>query len=172
MRESSARSPLKLSLLWAVAGFFGIRVTHPHAMEYAEFLSGIVHEPTQTEGRGFDLTVAEVYGVTAPGRVDFGGGELEPVETEPHTSEKRNAADDYEWWHLDAGVYLLEYNETIETEDMTFTLQTREELLARGAFHPTLQVTDLSRVPLSAGGAGIRLKENARVSTLVAARPE
>jgi len=138
-------------------------------MDYTQFLEDIVHEPTQTEGRGFDLTVAEIYEVTEPGRVDFGGGELEVAETEPHESQKRNEDDDYEWWQLDAGQYLLAYNESIVSDDMTFTLQTGDELLARGAFHPTVQVTKLARVPLSVGGAGIRIKENARVSTLVAA---
>jgi hypothetical protein len=51
------------------------------------------------------------------------------------------------------------------------TFQTRDELLARGASHPTLRVTELPRVPLSVGGAGLRIKKNARVSTLVAAEP-
>jgi hypothetical protein len=55
---------------------------------------------------------------------------------------------------------------------MAFTLQTRDELLARGTFHPTLWVTSLPQVPLSVGGAGIELKENARVSTLVGAEPK
>jgi hypothetical protein len=138
-------------------------------VEYTQFLEGIVHEPTQTEGRGFDLTVGEVYEITEPGRVDFGGGELEAAETEPHDSEKRNDDDDYEWWHLDEGQYLVEYNESLTSEEMSFVLQTRDELLARGAFHPTLHVTDLPQVPLSVGGAGLRIKENARVSTLVGA---
>ncbi|WP_302081736.1 dCTP deaminase [Salinibaculum rarum] len=138
-------------------------------MDYTQFVEGIVHEPTQTEGRGLDLTVAEVSEIAEPGRVDFGGGELEPAETMPVPGEKRNPDDDYEWWHLDAGQYLLEYNEFVPETAMTFTLQTRDELLARGAFHPTLTVTELPRVPLSVGGAGIRLKENARVSTIVAA---
>lgn len=144
-------------------------------MEYAQFLSGIVHEPTQAggegEGGGFDLTVAEVYEVTDPGRVDFGGGELDPAGLEPHTREKRDPEDDYGWWHLDAGGYLIEFNESIETADVQFTLQTHEELLARGASHPTLQVTELPRVPLSVAGAGLSVKENARVSTLVGADP-
>jgi hypothetical protein len=138
-------------------------------MDYTQFLSGIVHEPTQTEGRGFDLTVAEIHEVTDPGRVDFGGGELEAAGTDPHPSQKRTEDDDYEWWGLEAGQYLVEYNESIDSEDMQFTLQTREELLARGAFHPTLQVTELPCVPLSVGGEGLRVKENARISTLVAA---
>jgi deoxycytidine triphosphate deaminase len=132
------------------------------------FVDGIVHEPTQTEGRGLDLTVAAVHEVTAPGRVDFGGGELEPAETEPHPSAKRNEDDDYEWWTLDAGQYLVEYNETVAApDDVALRVQTRDELLARGAFHPTLTVRNLDGVPLSVGGAGLKLKENARVSTVV-----
>ena len=141
-------------------------------VDYSQFLDGIVHEPSQTEGRGFDLTVTEIHEVASPGRVDFGGGELEAAELEPHPSEKRNPDDDYEWWHLDAGQYLLEYNESLDASGLSFTLQTRDELLARGTFHPTLSVTSLPRVPLSVGGAGIRLKENARVSTLVAGKPD
>jgi hypothetical protein len=140
-------------------------------MDYAQFLDGIVHEPTQTGGTGVDLTVAEVYDVTGPGRVDFGGSELEPAETTPHDSQQRNAGDEYEWWHLDAGQYLIEYNERI-TGGMAFTLQPHEAVLERGAVHPTLRVTELPRIPLSVGGAGIRLKENARVSTLVAAESQ
>ncbi|MFC7059041.1 dCTP deaminase [Halovenus salina] len=132
-----------------------------------EVLDGIVHEPTQTEGRGVDLTVAEVYEVTAPGHVDFGGGELEAADLSPHDSARRHADDDYEWWTLDAGQYLLEYNESIAVEEATITIQTRDELLARGASHPTLRLTSLDRVPLSVGGAGLKLKENARVSTVV-----
>jgi hypothetical protein len=141
-----------------------------HMVDYTQFLEGTVHEPTQREGRGFDLTVAEVYDLTGPGRVDFGGGELAAAATEPHDSQKRDPDDDYEWWNLDAGQYLLEYNESLTAEGMAVTIQTRDELLARGAFHPTLHVTDLPRVPLSVGGAGFRLKANARVSTLVAAQ--
>lgn len=140
-------------------------------VEYAHFLDGIVHEPTQSAGRGFDLTVANVFEVTGAGQVDFGGGELVPAETTPHESEKRDPDDDYEWWHLDAGQYLLAYNESVTETGLTFTLQTRRELLERGAFHPTLSVSDLPRVPLSVGGDGLDLKENARVSTLVATDP-
>jgi len=132
------------------------------------FVDGIVHEPTQTEGRGVDLTVAEVYEVTGPGRVDFGGGELEPVESEPHDRQYRNPDDDYEWWHLDAGGYLLEYNEALALPGGTAaTVQTRDAVRERGAFHPTLSVTELGQVPLTVGGTSLRLKENARVSTVI-----
>jgi len=42
-------------------------------------------------------------------------------------------------------------------------------VLLFGLAHPTLQVDELPRVPLSVGGAGLKLKANARVSTIVAA---
>lgn len=138
-------------------------------MQYSKFVDNIVHEPTQTDGRGIDLTVAEIFETTEPGRVDFGGGELEEAEMEPHDSEKRNPDDEYEWWHLTPGTYLLEYNESISSTDMSFTVQTRAELLERGAFHPTLHTTDLPKLPLTVGESGIRIKENARVSTIVGA---
>jgi len=127
---------------------------------------GLVHEPTQTGGRGLDLTVADVREVTAPGRVDFGGGELSSAETAPHERRARHPEDDYDWWHLGPGRYLLEYNESL-VADATATVQTRDVLLERGAFHPTVTVAELGRVPLSVGGAGLRLKENARVSTVL-----
>ncbi len=132
----------------------------------AEYVTDIVHEPSQRTDAGFDLTVSDVYEIVGPGRVDFGGGELEPAETVPHKSEKRNPEDDYEWWTLSAGQYLLEYNESL-TGEATVTLQPRTELLERGVSHPTLHVSSLPRVPLSVGGAGIKIKANARVSTVV-----
>lgn len=135
---------------------------------FTQYVTDIVHEPSQAHDGGFDLTVAEVYEVVSPGRVDFGGGELEPAGTVQHTSEKRDSDDDYEWWTLSAGQYLVEFNESL-TGDATVTVQTRTELLERGASHPTLHVDTLPRVPLSVGGAGLKLKANARVSTIVAA---
>ncbi|QLD90282.1 dCTP deaminase [Natronomonas salina] len=137
-------------------------------MDLTEFVDDIVHEPTQTDGRGLDLTVAGISRVAEPGRVDFGGGELTAAELEAVETERRNPDDDYGWWNLESGRYLIEYNESLTVpSDERFLLQTRDELLARGAFHPTLHVESLDRVPLVVGGAGLRLKENARVSTLL-----
>ncbi|MBV0903789.1 dCTP deaminase/dUTPase family protein [Haloarcula salina] len=137
-------------------------------VDLSEYVTDIVHEPTQTDSPGFDLTVAAVYEVVEPGRIDFGGGELDAATTALHETHKRDPDDDYEWWTLRDGQYLLEYNESL-TGDATVTLQPRTELLERGATHPTLHVDSLPRVPLSVGGAGLKLKENARVSTVVAA---
>ncbi|SFR98355.1 hypothetical protein SAMN05216559_2018 [Halomicrobium zhouii] len=133
---------------------------------YEQYVGDVVYEETQAREEGFDLTVASVHEIVEPGRVDFGGGELEPAETTPHDSEKRNPDDDYEWWTLREGQYLVEYNESL-TGEATVTVQSRTELLERGVSHPTLRVDELPRVPISVGGAGIRIKENARLSTIV-----
>jgi hypothetical protein len=134
--------------------------------DYTDYVSDIVHEPTQTDGPGFDLTVAAVYDVVEPGRVDFGGGELESAAITPHKSHKRDPDDDYEWWQLREGQYLIEYNESLAA-GATVTLQPRTAIVERGGSHPTLQVDELPRIPLSVGGAGLLVKENARVSTIV-----
>ena len=64
---------------------------------------------------------------------------------------------------LDAGQCLVEYNETLAPpEGVDLVVQTRDELLARGAFHPTLHTRRLDRIPRS----GLKLKENARISTV------
>ncbi|ESS06977.1 MAG: hypothetical protein A07HB70_00758 [uncultured archaeon A07HB70] len=132
--------------------------------DLVDAVEGIVHEPTQVrDDGGVDLTVAEVYEVVSPGRVDFGGGELAPAELAPHDRVWRDEADDYAWWHLDAGTYLVEYNESLSGEAV---LQPRAAVVERGGSHPTLRVDELPRVPLTVGGAGLRLKENARVSAL------
>lgn len=135
--------------------------------QLAAVVDGLLHAETQVSDRGVDLTVAAVYDHAGPGRVDFGGGELEPAETSPIETQRRHAEDDYGWWHLDPGGYLIEYNETLSSTG-PFRLQTRSAVLERGAFHPTLTVDSLGQVPLFVGRGGIRLKENARVSTLLA----
>jgi hypothetical protein len=134
--------------------------------EITEHVDGLLHEETQIHDRGLDLTVCEIYEIEEPGRVDFGGGELEEAGTTPHERTRRDPEDKYQWWYLDAGSYLIEYNETLSGRE-PLSLQPRDALLARGAFHPTVTVEELDSMALSVGGAGIRLKENARVSTLL-----
>lgn len=131
------------------------------------FVDDMIYEPTQTEGQGVDLTVNGIYEITAPGRVDFGGGELASADIEPTPNAKRAPDDDYAWWTLDAGQYLIEYNETLSPPaSEALIIQAHDALLARGAFHPTLHAQQLDHVPLSVGGAGLKCKENARVSTV------
>ena len=134
-----------------------------------DFINGAVHRETQEpdgEGEaGFDLTVAEVYEVADAGRVDFGGGEIEDAELSRVSTEKRSPEDDYGWWNLDAGTYVVEYNESVEA-DRVVEVMPRSEVLRRGAYHPTVHVSELRPLPLTVGGDGLCLKENARISVL------
>ena len=131
-----------------------------------EDIEDVVHEETQLTNEGFDLTVAELYVVEEAGRVDFGGGELEEATLSPVETEKRNEDDDYGWWNLDAGKYVVEHNESLSAEEPV-TVRTRTGVLERGAYHPTVRVMELSRLPLTVGGDGLRVKENARISTVL-----
>lgn len=135
------------------------------AESLADRLSDLVHRETQVHDAGVDLTVSGVHALSGPAQVDFGGSELTDARTSTVEPETREPSDDYGWWHLGDGTYLLEYNESFTGTDEVL-LQPRRALVERGATHPTLRVTDLPRVPVSVPPAGIHVKENARVSTL------
>lgn len=132
--------------------------------DLADRIDGLLHAETQVHDRGVDLTAAGIDTVDRPGRVDFGGGELEDATTSPAETRYRDEGDDYAWWQLDEGQYLVSFNEALDGDDPV-VLQTRDELRARGAFHPTLFVREFEAVPLSVGEGGVRIKENARVTT-------
>jgi hypothetical protein len=134
--------------------------------ELTDVVDGLLHPDTQVSEDGIDLTVGAIHEVAAPGRVDFGGDEMEEADLEPCPLTRRSEGDEFQWWHLDAGQYVVQYNEFFVGEEPV-RLQPRYKVLARGASHPSLRVDDhLPLVPLAVGGAGIRIKENARVSTL------
>ncbi|WP_435063879.1 dCTP deaminase [Halobaculum sp. EA56] len=142
-------------------------------MTLADRLDGIVHGETQVRGDGdrVDLTLAGVHAVDDPGAVDFGGGELADGSLAPIDPERRDPDDEYGWWDLAAGTYVITLNESLAGDDPV-TLRPRTELVARGAGHPTLRTASLPALPLTVSrtvdgdGVGIRLKENARVSTV------
>lgn len=135
--------------------------------DLTERVEGIVHEETQVHERGLDLTVAAVGVVEEPGRIDFGGGELDPASFDRVATEVRNPGDDYEWWNLTEGQYVIEFNEAL-TGGEPLWLQPRRELRERGGTHPTVRLAELGPMPLSVARGGVRIKENARVSTLLA----
>ncbi len=135
--------------------------------EIRDRVENLVYEPVQLGEEGIDLTVAAIYEVESPGSIDFGGDELAEADLAPVGTETRDPDDDYEWWHLEAGQYVLQHNEFLAGEGDPLRLQPRNELLARGASHPTVRVNEhLPLLPLAVAGAGLDVKENARVSTL------
>jgi hypothetical protein len=135
--------------------------------DVTEFLDDLVHEPSQIEGHGVDLTVEYVARIEGAGDVDFGGDEYEAPEAEAVRAERRSEDDDYGWYELDAGTYVLRYNETLSSAENEFLLQPHPRLLALGVIHPTVRLEKLRRVPMTVPEDGVNIKENARVSTLL-----
>jgi len=137
-------------------------------MEPSDVVEDWLHDETQVHEDGrVDLTVASIEEIAEPGRIDFGGGELDPARTAPHQRHFRNPDDDYQWWTLDNGQYRCSFNETLAA-DATVLVQPRAAVLERGATLPTVRTDALDPLPISVGGAGLHLKENARVATVVA----
>ena len=138
--------------------------------QVAERLEGLLHEDTQGFSLGMDLTVAEVQRLTSGSRLDFGGSEFEAAQTETLTPEKADPKDDYGWWHLSAGSYLVRYNEKLSLKEGELALVTpHTRLLQAGASHGAFSAVGETtlRVLLTVSEVGCSFKENARVSRLV-----
>lgn len=137
----------------------------------AGLVEGLVHLDTQRAPGGLDLTAGRVARVTGPGALDFGGGEFDPADREVVGPELADPDDDYGWWELAAGTYVVRCNESAHLgEDRLGLVHPLPRLQQVGAGHPGF-VVDGSADPLetllTVGDGGCRLKENARVSRLV-----
>ena len=140
----------------------------------AQQLDGLVHLDTQRASNGLDLTVNTVFRTTGHGQLDFGGGEfqaaprerLDPVRDDPDSSQ-----DDYGWWTLEKGAYVLQYNESLTlAQEQQAIVTPLERTLHAGAHHGTVVLDegrDLIELLLVVSRMGCRLKENCRVSRLM-----
>ena len=137
----------------------------------AQQLDGLVHFDTQQAPNGLDLTVDSVYRVTGHGQLDFGGGEFQAVPRERIKPVLDAPEDDYGWWTLEKGAYVIEYNESLALEEGQQAIVTPLERTLRAGAHHGAFVIDDDRDPLETllvvSRMGCRLKENCRVSRLV-----
>lgn len=131
-----------------------------------DYLEDIIHFDSQEAEIGIDLTVSKIYVPKSRGKIDFGGSEREDTDLSEIEPTLRNSDDEYGWWELESGTYLLEYNENLKVEKLSF-LQPLPRLTRNSAFHPTKFVTNLEPVTLHVGGEGIAIKENSRVSRVL-----
>ena len=139
--------------------------------EAADRTENIVYFDTQETASGLDLTAAEIHRLTSSGALDFGGSEYEPAGTEAISPTKDQPDDDYGWWELREGTYLVRYNEGVNPGAGEVALiYPHERLLKAGAHHGAFRV-DEPRRPLQTllivGSHGLRLKENCRISSMV-----
>jgi hypothetical protein len=137
----------------------------------AQQIDGLVHLDSQRAPDGLDLTVDALYRTTGHGQLDFGGGEFEAAPREPLDPVLDDPADDYAWWTLEEGAYVVRYNESLTlTEGQRVRISPLERTLHAGAHHGTFVLNE-GRDPLETllvvTRMGCRIKENARLSRLV-----
>ncbi|MDP2498869.1 MAG: hypothetical protein Q8W44_12880 [Candidatus Palauibacterales bacterium] len=145
------------------------------ADEARDCVDGLVHFDTQRAPDGLDLTVEDVFEVTGPGSLDFGGSEFDPAPRERIEPELASPDDDYGWWELDPGSYVVHYNEGVDLgAGQVGELHPLPRLQQAGASHGTLVLhgtRETVAALLNVGEGGCHLKENCRVSRLVIAEP-
>jgi len=134
-------------------------------------LKNLINEETQRHDYETDLTIAEVFRLTGKGAIDFGGSEYKMAERTLIEPQKASGSAKYGWWDLEIGTYMISFNEVsrLEVGQIAF-VQPHERLQLAGATHPTFYYRgrreDLKTL-LTVGSAGIRIKENARISKLL-----
>jgi hypothetical protein len=132
---------------------------------------GLISAKKQQGEFSLDLTVKSISLIESGGSLDFGGSEYQEASSSLLEPEKKTPDESYGWWNLGGGDYLIRYNESIKIPSQgLIMILPHERLLAAGASHSPLVVDQLDqnvRVPIHVGRAGLKIKENARVSKAV-----
>jgi len=143
-----------------------------HTEILKENVKNFIHQGKQfPEERALALlTVHRIGELTGTGRLDFGGSEYTEAEIHWKDPVKMKKDDQYGWWHLTPGSYLVEFNETVGTPAAArFYLQSWEKAALNAVTIPFC-VIDSPRAPLLSvlyiGGEGVDIKENARLAEL------
>ncbi|GAB4367923.1 MAG: deoxycytidine triphosphate deaminase [Calditrichia bacterium] len=141
-------------------------IIDPHSLENT--ISGLISAKKQIFDSYLDLTIGKLYRLKNSGQLDFGGSEFQPAQVEPCFPVKRNAEDNFGWWTLHEGYYLIEFNESFQlSSNQIAVLQPHPHLLANGCSHPNLLFRTLNsdfRCPIWIPKIGIQIKENSRIS--------
>lgn len=129
----------------------------------------MISAKTQIQNFTVDLTVAEIHVFTKRGALDFGGSEFIPVSSKAIKAKLLSAEDKYGWWELHQGMYLVRYNERLESQNFsTGILSPHPRLIAAGAGHHSITVSPGNTLQsvLLIPQVGCALKQNCRVSQL------
>lgn len=138
-----------------------------------KLIENFIDLETQLTPNGFDLTIAEIFEFTAGGAVDFSNKERVLPPAKAVLTQKIKPEDKFGWWNLKKGVYKIRTNETVNLpNDLTALAFSRTTLLRSGAFtqHGVWDAGFRGRgefILAVENPAGIKIKQNARVSQLV-----
>jgi len=140
--------------------------------ELLEHTADIIHQDTQQHKLNLDLTISEIYRLSGPGALDFGGSEFEPAKLERVEPHKRNPDDDYGWWELDAGIYKARFNEHLKNLDDTLVAiashphARKAGIIADSCLLNPEDGLDTLEMNFQVPNTGCNIKENARFAAL------
>lgn len=132
-----------------------------------EQFANIIHEDTQLHARAIDLTAGSVQRITGSGALDFGGSEFRGASTDTVRAEKEDRDDDYGWWKLGRGTYIVQFNETLTLdEDMIAIVNPHDHSRRAGLIANSQLVTERQELSMvfQVPEAGCHIKENARMA--------
>ncbi len=139
--------------------------------ELERFINGIIYAKKQVHENSVDLTMAKIFKVEREGSLDFGGSEFIQGEHKEITPVKKSDDDEYGWWNLKEGAYVIQFNESINLPNNVIGLiQSLDRLYLNGAVLIPITITGSNekiKSILVVGEKGIKIKENARTSNLV-----
>jgi hypothetical protein len=134
---------------------------------FNDWLENTTHAGKQVDAHGVHLTVAEVLTVHSKGKVDFGGSEFKPASTHPVEFFERSPGDRFSWWRLDAGSYIVRFNERLKEGAPPMLLTSNEHLLSCAcAVAPAVCTAGEIRSVLTVPAIGLHVKQNARIALL------
>jgi hypothetical protein len=136
--------------------------------DLAALMEGVISLKKQQGNFSLDLTVKSISKVLQGGSLDFGGSEFQPAALESLPPVKQSPDDDYGWWNLAPGLYMLTVNERLSESGKGLALIVpHERVLQAGAVMVCAAVEALDvelKIPLHVGSAHLGIKENARVA--------
>lgn len=130
-----------------------------------------VDPAAQTASGRITLTLLDVEQIMGEGRIDFSGEASEDARRIKRPARKASG-EDTGWWDLGQGTYWVAYNERVDIpQGHLLLVQPHVKLMMNGVWHPTLAVEDwdrdMGRVMLSVSSRGVKLSENAPLSSAI-----
>ncbi|MCK4848527.1 MAG: hypothetical protein KAT16_05865 [Candidatus Heimdallarchaeota archaeon] len=137
--------------------------------EIEQVWQNLVYSPKQVKNYNLELTLKTIHSFESGGQIDFGGGEYQEAKQQ-EIVPKLEKDPKYGWWNLKKGNYLVTYNEIIDKPKFLALISPHARILRTGVFHPTfIWLSEEKRQKivtiLQVGENGLRVKENARIST-------
>ena len=134
---------------------------------FERWLEGGVRQDLQVRDGGVYLTAAEVEVVHKHGRVDFSGNECKQCTGHAVMATEHNPGDQFAWWRLQGGAYIVRFNETLKEGAPPVLLVSTPQLLACGcSLAATIAAPGPLQSVLTVHERSVNVKQNARIALL------